>query len=488
MLMNSIDDYLPRPGRVVEWGMSRAALDAGAAAPEHPTPPSFVQENHLRRYIANEEAGAEHSPWMAVVFELPGALDTEAMAAALRAWITRHDTLLTWFRRAEDGGLRRHLVPAEAVDVRTSVVGDLSSGAEIREHLRRRLETATSPLGWPAFIMGAVVRDGSSTFYLGVDHVHTDGYSLLRVYDEIRRLYEAEVTGIPASLPEPGSHIEYSAVERSRAAALTRESPEVGRWLDFWRSGGGAPPVFPLDLGVAPGEEYPKVPLEVQLFDAVEADAFADICKAAGGGFAAGVFAALAIAAQELGGHDVYRALTVLQTRDQRRWRATQGWFITLAPVHFPVAGHGGFRDLVGTAQTAFSASRELVGAPVVRILELLGATEGLQAGPRAVPPMVSYIDTRRLAGSQEREKASFQALAGPGSGADVPIWVNRMWQQTYLKTTYPDTPVARGSVPRYLERVRRIVTAVVRTGDHRIGGDTAAPAAEAPQVWAPTP
>ncbi|MFC7329856.1 condensation domain-containing protein [Marinactinospora rubrisoli] len=479
MLMNSINDYQPRPGRVVEWGVSQAALDAAAEAPEHPAPLSFTQENHIRRCLANQEAGIVHSPWVSVVFELPGAVDTEAMAAALHSWVTRHETLLTWFHRAEDGELRRHRVPADAVELVTSVVGDLTTGAEIRDHLYQRFATSTSPLGWPAFVMGAIIRDDSTTFYYGVDHVHTDGYSLLRVYEEIRRLYEAEVTGVPAELPEPGSHLEYSAVERARAAELTVESPAIERWLDFWRAGDGTSPVFPLDLGVTPEREYPKLELEIQLCDEVEADAFADVCKASGGRFASGVFAALGIAAYELGGHDLYRTLTVLQTRDLRRWRATQGWFINLAPLYFPVSGHDGFRDLVGTAQDAFSATRELADAPAVRVLELLGlGVRGLLGNPRAVPPMVSFIDTRRIGGAREREKARFEMLAGPGSGFDAPIWVNRMWEQTYLKTTYPDTPVARVNVRRYLERVREIVATVVRTGDYPIGRDAVAPPA----------
>ncbi|WP_216208308.1 condensation domain-containing protein [Amycolatopsis aidingensis] len=467
MLMTPILGYEPRPGRLVEWTLDERTLTAADSAPSHPSPPSYVQERHIRRALANEESGTVQSPWLATVFDLPGSLDIGAMGAAIEKWIRRHPTLLTWFRVAGDG-LQRHAVPAESLSLHATEVGEFTDPVAIREHLLDRFDERTNPLRWPPFVFGAILRDESSTVYFAVDHSHSDGYSIILVFDELRRLYQAELDGTEAELPEVGSYVDFCQLERERAARITANSPAVHRWLEFWLAGGGQPPRFPLDLGVATNGSYPAVPFEIDLFDAAEAEVFASTCKELGGGFSAGLLAAIGVTNRELAGQDGYRGLAVVHTRDEPRWAATQGWFINLVPVQFPVGDS--FGEVIGQAQRAFSAARELAGVSVHRVAEVV--SEGLNTGadPRAVLPMVSYIDTRVAPGSPDFEQADCRVLGGPGDGHDVPIWVNRLWRRTYLKASYPDTPQAHANVPRYLEHLREVLRAIVRTGDYRTG------------------
>ncbi|SFQ35986.1 Condensation domain-containing protein [Amycolatopsis arida] len=474
MLMTPILDYRPRPGLLVEWVVGQDTAAAAEHAEPHPAPPSYVQERHIRRALANQESGKIQSPWLATVFDLPGRLDTTAMATALEKWVRRHPTLLTFFRLDADR-LRRHAVPAAEFSLRTEEIGRFDSAERIRERLHDRFDEGTSPLTWPSFVAGAIVRDDSSTVYFAVDHAHSDGYSIILVFDELRRLYRAEVDGTPADLPETGSYVDFCALERARAAEVTADSPAVRQWLDFWISGGGQPPRFPLDLGVAPDGTYPAVPVDLDLFDAAEADAFAAACKRLGGGFSAGLLAALGIANHELAGLDGYRGLAVVHTRDEPRWATTQGWFINLVPVRFPVAGAAGFGDVLRPAQEAFAAARGLAGVSVHRVAEVVTEALNVQADPRAVLPMVSYIDTRPTPGAEDWERSDCQVLGGPGDSHDVPIWVNRLPRRTYLKASHPDTPQARANVPRYLEHVREILRTVARTGDYAVRTPAAA-------------
>ncbi|WP_158890595.1 condensation domain-containing protein [Amycolatopsis anabasis] len=466
MLMTSILDYAPEPGEVVEFRLPDAAVETAADAPEHPAPPSYVQENHIWRRLANQAVGKAQSPWLATVFDLPGRLQPEAMAAALEKWIRRHSTLLTWFSQQE-GKLQRHAVPEELLSLNAVSVGAHETPAAVREHLLDRFDAGTDPLRWPPFVAGAVLRDSSSTVYFAVDHAHTDGYSVLLVFHELRALYQAELAGVEAKLPEVGSYVDACALDRERAAEITAESPEVGRWLDFWLA--GPPPAFPLDLGVEDGKSYPSVPIHLDLFDADEADAFSRVCKAHGAGFSAGLLAALGITAYELAGHESYRGLTVVHTRDEPRWQATQGWFINLAPVAFPVAGRASFSEVVGGAQHAFTEAQALAGVSLLRVAELMSGLT-VQADPSAVPPMVSYLDCRHAPGSRDWDEADCQALVGPGDSRDVPIWVNRQWERTYLKTRHPDTEVARSTVPHFLNHLRQVLQDLARTGQYRIG------------------
>jgi hypothetical protein len=311
--------------------------------------------------------------------------------------------------------------------------------------------------------VASVVREEASTVYYAVDHCHSDGLSALLVFAELRALYEAEVAGTVAELPETGSYVDFCALERERSAQLAIDSPEVTRWLDFFLA--GPIPTFPLPLGSEPGETYPKLSLTVDLLDATETDAFANVCKSHGSGFSAGVLAALGITGYELGGHTSYRGLSVVHTRDARQWMLSQGWFINLVPVEFPIADLP-LGELLAGAQEGFAQARELAPVSPMRVAELIPGVS-LQQGAGTVLPMVSYVDLRRAPGSKDWADANCHGLAGPGTSTDVPIWINRLWDRTYVKVTYPDTPAARTHVPQFLEHLKNVLLGIAQTGEH---------------------
>jgi hypothetical protein len=466
MLMTSIHDYLPEPGEVIEFRPTAAALEAAAAAPVTPEPLSYLQENHLRRLLANQEAGRPQSPWLATVFDLPGEFRPEAMAAALEKWVARHTSLLTWFSVDESQELRRHKVPGDAAAFTSVRLDHAETAEEIREHLRARFDADTNPLRWPPFVAGAIVRDDTTTVYYAVDHTHTDGYSVMLVFPELRALYEAELAGTESELPAVGSYLDACVLERERSAEITLESPEARKWLDFWLS--GPPPAFPLDLGTEPGRLHPSMAVDLDVFDAAEAEGFSRACKALGAGFSAGWLAALGITAYELAGREQYRGLAVVHTRDEPRWQAAQGWFINLGPVDFPVAGHRDFGQVVKGAQAAFDEAQGLAKVSLLRVAELVPGLDP-QGDAAAVPPMVSYLDMRHAPSSGEWDALNVTALVGPGQTADVSMWLNRLANRTYLKAQHPDTDAARASVPRYLEHLKGVLREVARTGQYSI-------------------
>lgn len=467
MRMNALREHEPEPGLLVEWHPAARTAEAVARRGEHPAPPSSFQDNHIRRSIANDAAGVVHSPWLSTSFDLPGELDPQALAAAWRRWVQRHGTLLTWFEQV-DGQLVRYAISGEDVEFTPVEVGR-RSGAEIREHLQERFASGASALRWPGFVLAAVLRPEKSTVYFAVDHAHTDGYSIFLVFDELRRLYAEETTGEPADLPEVGDHADFAARERAAEVPAEQQAAAVEIWRDFWLSGGEKPPSFPLPLGVEDGGFRTKLQMETELFDAKQATRFQRRCREHGGGIAAGVFAALAVAATELSGVDSYRTLTPMQTRDEPRWAAAQGWFINLVPVHFDLTGRETFGEVLTAAEQAFERARRIADVPVVKLMQLLGSKLQLQQDERTVLPIMSFIDLRRIRGSEDWEAANAQVLSGPGEGFDVPMWINRLRGLTYLRASYPDTPVAAENVARYLERVREVLHRIVDDGDHAI-------------------
>lgn len=482
MDLHLITHWTPPAGRVVEWTVTERAAEVARSAPENPTAPSTIQERHLRRAAATAARGEMQSPWIGLAFDIYRPLDEQAMARAVEGYLRRNETLWSWFDFADADGdpsdfgnrMRRHVIPPESIEIEPRDI-DLPRTAEaVRDHVARRFATATSALAWPAFVFGAVEHpDGSAfTLFHAVDHAHTDLTSMAYTFTELRSLYDAELDGTAPDLREAGSYVEFSTRERARAAALTSTSPEVEAWMAHLHAIGGAMPVFPLDLGTQDGPR-PGIGTRVELLDGPDSERFTDVCRANGGNFAGGVFAALAITERELVGRDRYFAMSPLSTRDSDDTEWSQGWYINLIPVGFPTADAATFGDLVMPAQDAFRSGKELGAVSIQQAIETVVAEQGLAAisefAGLTVPPIVSYMDARRLPMSEEYAAANATGLVGGKDTTIASMWVNRLDHGTWIDISHPNTPRAHESVARYGRRLREIMTEVAREGDHKI-------------------
>ncbi|MFB8172575.1 condensation domain-containing protein [Kitasatospora purpeofusca] len=470
VLVFTIRDYLPEPGELVEFRASAAGDGL-----DHPAGACDVQTSHVRRHLTAPEVG--HG-WLATFFDLPGRVDVGALARAWRTWLRRHDALRTWFA-PEDTGLERRLLPPEAVTVRPVGHGRRASGEAVRAWMRERFTEAISPVAWPGFVAGAIVRDKSSTLFFAVDHAHTDGCSLARVFAEIRALYTAETGGAPALLPRTGSHLDYCLAEARSNAALDPAHPVATQWVDFLSR--GLPASLALPLGVEPGGRHPSVYETVDLLDLPQAEAFAAACRRTGASFAAGAIGALALAEHELAGTSHYRRLMVAHTRGERRWHAAQGWFVNLVPVEFPVTDCRSFTATATAAHHALGRAQAMAAVSPARVLELHPAA-ALALGS-TVPPVLSYVDLRHTPGSRDWTAAGFGVLGSGAPVGGVSVWLWRLWQGLRLTVAYPDNPVARDSVHRYLHQLRRILEPAA-VADRT----TPPPAVALPRAAAPEP
>ena len=129
-----------------------------------------------------------------------------------------------------------------------------------------------------------------------VDHLHTDPTLLGVLYMEMYRMYSALVGGAaPISLPPAGSYDDYCVRHRQFTSALTLNSPEVRKWIEFAESNDGTLPDFPLPLGDPSVSCGGDVVVE-QLMDGPQTARFESVCVAAGARFSGGLFAAAALA------------------------------------------------------------------------------------------------------------------------------------------------------------------------------------------------
>ncbi|MER7840828.1 condensation domain-containing protein [Streptomyces sp. NPDC096040] len=445
-----------RPGRLVEWTLSPAAVETARALPEDSRPPAYIQESHIRTARSVREDGLFVPTWIGTAFDLPGRADLDTLQEALRAWTVRHETLRSGFRWAGPSGneLRRFTLDAGAVSLRREVVGDFTDADTLVRHLQQRFDVTADALRWPNLIYAAVLRSDSTSVYLAFDHSNVDAYSLQALPAEIHELYTAGAgaVGRPAA-----SYIDFCEIERADADRIDDGHDVVARWRDFIRRCDGTLPRFPVDLGLPPGGALPAQKMLCEpLVDAAAAAAFEAYCRPHGGSLV-GLLAATSLIVGELGGQSVYRTVVPFHTRARSRWSESVGWYVGGAPIEVPVAA-----DLPGALRAVraeLQAARPLARIPLARVLQLLG-TDFRPTSPDLYS-IVSYVDTRGVPGSERWSELKTYGLIRVSYGDQLCAWVQRLHEGLWFASRYPDTDVAHKNLRLYVERLRDVITSV---------------------------
>lgn len=453
-----IDEWEPAPGRLTSWVAAPESVARARRAPAHPAPPSHQQEQYLR--LAAQHAGAEfrYSGLCLVTAEIPtGELDRAAMTRAVNAFLRRHDTFRTWFRIGADGAPVRHLVPSEDVEFVPVDCGPVDDPGTVRDHVQK---TTPGPFDWDCFTFGTIERAESTTVYLAVDHLHTDGFGQYLSGFDLAVLYTREVwPDAPEMLAPAASYLDYCTTERAYTGQMTLTSPGVRKWLELIRGNDGRLPSFPLDLGRRTDVYNRSAHRTVTLFDEPAARRFERRCRRNGADFVGGIFAAAALAERELIDSDYYFGMTPVSTRSTAAERASVGWYVTLLPVAFPLSA-GNFDRVVTLAQHAYENGLRLAPTSFQRVVELLPADSDLDLRPGWSCPMISFVDARELVGNEFFDLAGCGLYANRAASEQVLIWINRLAAETTLSVIHPDTPVAHDSVDRYVRTLRAVFAA----------------------------
>jgi len=429
-------------------------------------PASFQQTHHLRGFALHAANGRDMARLAIGAWDIPGTCDIPVMTAAITAHLRRHDTYHSWFELKGDGEVVRRTIrdPADIELVPTE------HGAITLPELRANILATPDLTEWDCFSFGIIQRADHFTFYISMDHLLTDGMSTGVIFLEIHMMYAALIHGAgPIPLPERGSYDEYCVTQRQYTSVLTPDSPQVRGWIEFAERNGGTLPDFPLPLG------DPSVPsfgamVVVPLMDAEQTERFESNCAYVGARFSGGVFACAALAEYELTGAATYYGITPYDTRSTPDDYMTPGWFASFIPVTVPV-GEMSFGDVARAAQESFDSAKDLGNVPFDRVLELAPSALELTNPERDVP-MLSYIDVRNIPLSSEWEKLNVGIYGDSRLSDQVCMWVNRFENETTLTVSFPENPIARDSIARYLKAIQ---SAYSRAADASV---TAAPPA----------
>ena len=462
-----IDEWAPPPGRMVTWVASPESVARARAAPVHPTPPSLQQEQYLRRADRHADVDFRISGLCLATAQIPtGDLDREVMTRIINAFLLRHDTFRTWFDIDAVGTVHRHLVPEDVVDFVPIDYGWIDDPAAIRQHVEK---TTPDPFQWDCFTFGAIEHGETTTVYLAVDHLHTDGLGQhLSAYD-FARLYLAEIGGEDEPLPPAASYLDYCATERASSDRQTLSAPGVQKWLQLLHGNDNRLPSFPLDLGKRSDGYHRSAHRTVPLLDEAQALAFEEICRANDAEFVGGVFAAAALAERNLTDTDYYFGMAPVSTRTSAAEANSVGWYVTLVPVAFPLSPGTPVARTLKLAQRAYENGLRLAPTSFHRVLELLPADSEIRVEPGWVTPMISFIDARAFAGYEFFDEVTAGVYANRAASEEALIWVNRLPSGTTLSVIYPDTAVAHDSVNRYIAAMTSVFAAIIDAESNRV-------------------
>lgn len=454
----TVHNWDPGAGRVISWHPAPLAHRKARQAPISDVPVSYQQTQHLRRFSEHATRGLDMNRLNVGAWDIPGVCDVPTMTLAINAHLRRHDTYHSWFECRASGRVVRHTF-TDPADVEFL---PLERGEMTPTELRAHILATPSPLRWDCFTFGVVQHTDHFTFYMSADNLVIDGMSVGVIFLEIHSMYAALVgSGAPVQLPEPASYDDYCRRQHQHTAALTRQSPQVRAWIRFAESNGGTLPSFPLPLG------DPSVPcgtgvIVTPLLNEDQAERFEAACTDAGARFSGGVFTCAAFTEYELTGAPTYYGITPYDTRSTPAEFVTPGWFASFVPVTVPAAGMS-FGDAVVAAQASFDSGLDLADIPFDRVLEL-ASCEGQITRPTGNLHVLSVADVRGMPFSSEWDDMNAGIYGDGRSSDDVRMWVNRFEGETTLTVAFPQNPVARDSVERY---IRALKAMCLRVADH---------------------
>ncbi|MFI5775634.1 condensation domain-containing protein [Nocardia sp. NPDC051570] len=457
MDMIRLSDWLPKPGELLDFPPTATALAAAAAADPAPVPPSYIQDFQLRH----------RHPELSICFTIAAPLDRKALRRSFVQFLRRHDGLRCWF--VDDGeSFGGRILDPGWVDLDIVSAGDFASGEQLRDRLADRF-SATDPTAWPGFALGAIDHgDDGFTVHISLDHAFWDSTSQVAAIFELHQLYTSYTAGITPALSPVGGYSEYARHERATVAQRPAEVDRLARLiagnLDYIRP-------LPWDFGLEPGDSAPSTGMRFDLLTGPECEAFTRACAAAGGSFASGIYAAIALTELELAGRTRYVGLNMVGTRNTPRFQFTQGRFVNLLPIVFEVGAAARFTELIGRARHALQDIKPLAGIPLFAALERASELTGQRIPCVRDWAWVSYLDARPISGAMlEQSLPGLHRIHGlcstPRTDRASALQIHREADRVQITVHYPDTETAHASVGRYVERLRAALRTVAATGE----------------------
>ncbi|MET4731307.1 amino acid adenylation domain-containing protein, partial [Lysobacter enzymogenes] len=188
-----------------------------------PAPLSYAQQ---RLWFIDRLSGNSRQYNIAMPIAIHGRLDADALTAALRTIVQRHEVLRTVYREDATGTVLQYALPLEHLalsgylDLRACE--DSERQARLAEQVRAAADHAFD-LSRDPMLRATLIAlgDEEHVLILTLHHIAADGWSMDVLVEEFGALYSAHSQGQPASLPAlPVQYADYALWQQAQVKTL----------------------------------------------------------------------------------------------------------------------------------------------------------------------------------------------------------------------------------------------------------------------------
>ncbi|MDR3082182.1 MAG: amino acid adenylation domain-containing protein, partial [Streptomyces sp.] len=334
-------------------------------------PLSFAQQ---RLWLSCRLGGSTAPYHLPPALRLTGELDRDALGAALRDVVARHESLRTVFPEGPDGLPFQRVLDMEAVGQLLSVAepldGDLA--AAMRACLDGDFDLATEvPLRARLFPLGRQEH----VLLLVLHHIAGDGWSLGPLLRDLSWAYEARAAGrVPGWEELPVQYADYALWQREVLGEESDPESLLARGLAFWRDElQGVPEqlTLPADRPRAASPSHRGASVAVSV-PAETHRRLGELARSVGASVFMVVQAGVAALLSRLGSGEDIPLGTPVAGRTDEALSDLVGFFVNTLVLRTDLSGDPSFAELVGRVRDADLAALAHQEVPFDRLVEHL--------------------------------------------------------------------------------------------------------------------
>ncbi|WP_443725910.1 amino acid adenylation domain-containing protein [Rhodococcus rhodochrous] len=363
--------------RVDADGSDRTVPELVARPRPDRIPLSLAQQ---RMWVLNQLDPGSATYNIPLAIRLRGALDIDALTAAVRDVVERHETLRTVYTQDEQGPFQKILdaeamPPLEAVRVASeqeafeAVVEVASQGFDVSSEPPVRGRLVSISAGGSA---GSVVSD-DHVLALVVHHISADGASLVPLARDLMEAYVARLSGSrPDRPPLEVQYADFAAWQQETFGDAENPDSPAGRQLAYWKQQlAGVPDLLDLPTDrprpAVPSLRGATVFTEVDASTRQRLEALATENRAS---LFMVVHAALAVLLARMSGSRDVVVGTAVAGRGSRVLDDIVGMFVNTLALRTDVDPGAHFADILGQARTADLEAFAHADIPFERIVD----------------------------------------------------------------------------------------------------------------------